>query len=231
VWSGRMTAAAAVLVALMPAGALGKQAVDIELVLAVDVSGSVDGDEQLLQREGLAAAFRDPAVTEPISLLPAGVAVALVVWAGPGQQRTVVAWRRLTDRASAEDFAARVEAALPSSFDTVGYTAIGDALTWSLAELAGNDFEGRAKIDVSGDGHSNCGAYPSQVRDAAVAAGVTINGLAIVNTEPYVAEYYRTNVIGGTDAFVMTAEDYHDFAVAMRRKLPRELALGPTTMR
>src|SRR4051794_2170157 len=116
-----MTAAAAVLVALMPAGALGKQAVGIELVLAGDGSGSVDGDEQLLQREGLAAAFRDPAVTEAISLLPAGVAVALVVWAGPGQQRTVVAWRRLTDRASAEDFAVRVEAALPSSFDTVGY--------------------------------------------------------------------------------------------------------------
>jgi uncharacterized protein DUF1194 len=219
------------LAALMPTAALSRQAVDVELVLAVDMSGSVDAAEQRLQRDGLAGAFRDDAVIDAIAALPAGLAVAVVAWAGPEQQRTVVAWRRLVDRASAEDFAARVEAALPVDLGASGYTAIGDALIWSLAELAGNAFEGRPKIDVSGDGISNCGAYPSQVRDRAVASGVTINGLAVLNESSYVAEFYRTNVIGGPGAFVVTADDYRDFVEAVRLKLLRELAPGPTVSR
>jgi hypothetical protein len=226
---GKASLAAIVAVAatLTPSAARGEP-VDIELVLAVDVSGSVDGAELALQREGLAAAFRDPEVIDAITALPRGVAVALVVWAGV--QRTAIAWRWLTDRASAEDFAARVEAALPPTFVAGGNTAIGDALIWSLAELAGNAFDGRAKIDVSGDGRSNSGAYPSQVRDAAVRAGVTINGLAILNEQPNVAEFYRTNVIGGPGAFVMAANDYLNFGEALRRKLIRELAPGPVAV-
>lgn len=224
-----LAAIAAVAAALAPAAARGGERVDIELVLAVDVSGSVDGAERALQRVGLAAAFRDPEVIDVITALPRGVAVALVVWAGV--QETAVAWRRLTDRASTEDFAARVEAALPATFSAGGNTAIGDALIRSLAELAGNGFDGRAKIDVSGDGRSNCGAYPSQVRDDAVRAGVTINGLAILSEQPNVAEFYRTNVIGGPGAFVMAADDYHDFGEALRRKLIRELAPGPMAAR
>jgi hypothetical protein len=223
--------AIAAMVALAPAAARGSQSVDVELVLAVDLSGSVDDAEQGLQREGLVAAFRDPEVVGAIAALPEGVAVALVGWAGAGQVRTLVAWRWLTDRTSAEDFAARVGAALPVAFGPGGKTAIGDALTWSLAELAGNRFAGRAKIDVSGDGHNTDGAYPGPVRDAAVALGVTINGLAIVNDEPYLANYYRKNVVGGPGAFVMTADDYRAFGEAIRRKLLRELAPGPTAMR
>ncbi|HWL68271.1 MAG TPA: DUF1194 domain-containing protein [Geminicoccus sp.] len=219
------------LAASVPTVALGRQAVSIELVLAVDVSGSVDAAEQRLQRDGLARAFRDDAVIDAIAALPDGLAVAVVAWAGPGQQRTAVAWHRLVDQASAEDFAARLEAALPVDLGTSGYTALGDALIWSLAELAGNAFEGHPKIDVSGDGISNCGAYPSQVRDRALASGVTINGLAIVNENSYVPEFYRTNVIGGTGAFVVTADDYRDFAQAVRLKLLRELAPGPTVLR
>ena len=163
-------------------------------MLAVDVSRSVDSAEQPLQREGLAAAFRDPAVIEAITALPPGVAAALVVWAGV--QETAVGWRRLTDRASAEDFAARVEAALPASFGGRQYRhrRRTDPV---LGELAGNGFEGRAKIDVSGDGHSNSGAYPGQVRDAAVRAGVTINGLAILNDQPNLAESYRRTSSAG----------------------------------
>ena len=164
---------------------------------------------------------------DAITALPRGVAVALVVWAGV--QETAVAWRRLTDRASAEDFAARVEAALPSAL-AGGNTALGDALIRSLEELAGNGFDGRAKIDVSGDGRSNSGAFPGQVRDGAVRAGVTINGLAIPNEQPNLAEFYRMNVIGGPGAFVMTADDYHDFGEALRRKLIRELAPGPVAV-
>jgi hypothetical protein len=136
---------------------LAARQVDIELVLAVDVSGSVDAGEQELQRMGLVAAFRDPAVIEAIKALPGGRGAS-------------------------------------------GHTAIGDALIWSLRELAGNRFDGQARIDISGDGHSNCGEYPQLVRDRAVAAGVAINGLAIVNEEPYLAEFYRRSVIGGAGA-------------------------------
>ena len=223
-----LAAIAAVAAALAPSAARAGEPVDIELVLAVDVSSSVDGAELALQRAGLAAAFRDPELIDAITALPRGVAVALVVWAGV--QETAVAWRRLTDRASAEDFAARVEAALPAAFGAGGNTAIGDALIRSLEELAGNGFDGRAKIDVSGDGRSNSGASPSQVRDGAVRAGVTINGLAILNEQPNLAEFYRMNVIGGPGAFVMTADDYHDFGEALRRKLIRELAPGPVAV-
>jgi len=117
-----LAAIAAVAAALAPSAARAGEPVDIELVLAVDVSGSVDGAELALQREGLAAAFRDPEVIDAITALPRGVGVALVVWAGV--QETAVAWRRLTDSASAEDFAARVEAALPSGVQAL-------ALAWT----------------------------------------------------------------------------------------------------
>jgi Protein of unknown function (DUF1194) len=218
--------AAAVVAALAPAAAArGGERVDVELVLAVDVSGSVDAAELALQRTGLAAAFRDPELADAVAALPRGVAAALVAWAGVPD--TVVGWRRLTDRASATDFAARIEAALPVAFGRGGNTALGDALARSLAELAGNSFDGQAKIDVSGDGRSNSGAQPGPVRDAAVRAGVTINGLAILNEQPNVAEFYRTDVIGGPGAFVVSADDYRDFGEAIRRKLLRELAPGP----
>ena len=162
-----LAAIAAVAAALAPSAACAGEPVDIELVLAVDVSGSVDGAELALQREGLAAAFRDPEVTDAITALPRGVGVALVVWAGV--QETAVAWRRLTDRASAEDFAARVEAALPATFGTGGNTAIGDALIRSLEELAGNGFGGRARSTSPGTGAAT--AAPSPVRCATAPCG------------------------------------------------------------
>jgi hypothetical protein len=227
--NGKVGLAIAAVAALAPPAAIAKENVDLELVLAVDVSGSVDATEQALQRHGLVAAFRDPEVSEAIAALPQGLAVALVAWAGAGQQQTPVGWRRLTDRASAEDFAARVDAALAVPFGP-GKTAIGGALAWSLAELAGNGFDGRAKIDVSGDGF-NDGAPPGPVRDAAVASGITINGLAITSDEPYLADYYQRNVAGGPGSFVVIASDYRAFGAAIRRKLLRELVPGPTAAR
>jgi Protein of unknown function (DUF1194) len=217
---------AAGLASLSPV-AWAAQPVDVELVLAVDVSGSVSSGEQELQRTGIARAFRDPEVIAAIRALPSGLATAVVAFAGAAQCRTVVDWRFLADRASVEGFAD----AFPVAFDYAHKTAIGDALAWSLDELARNVFQGRAKIDVSGDGHTTDGAYPGPLRDAAVAAGVTINGLAILNEEPYLEEYYRRNVVGGLGAFVMTADDYDTFGEAIRRKLLRELAPGPTAAR
>lgn len=223
----------AIVIGLAPLSppAWATQPVDIELVLAVDLSGSVDGAEQALQRDGLVAAFRDAAVVDAISALTGGAAMALVGWAGAGQERTLVPWCHLSGRASAADFADRIAAALPAQFDGPAKTAIGDALAWSLVELVGNAFAGRRVIDLAGDGRSTDGAYPGPERDKSVAMGVTINGLVILNEEPYLDEYYRRTVIGGPGAFVMSIADYGDFAEAIRRKLLRELVSGPTASR
>src|SRR3954464_10628498 len=198
-----LAGAAALLLATQAAH--GGEPVDIELVLAVDVSGSVSAGEQELQRTGIARAFRAPEVIAAIRALPSGLAAAVVAFAGAAQCRTVVEWRLLADRPSAEGFADTVADAFPVAFDYTHKTAIGDALAWSLDELSRNSFQGLARIDVSGDGHTTNGAYPGPGRDA---AGVTINGLALVNEEPYLEDYYRRNVAGGPGAFVMTADDY-----------------------
>jgi hypothetical protein len=211
--------------------AIAETGADIELVLAVDVSGSVDKAEQELERTGLVLAFQDRQVIEAIQALPHGVAVAVVAFAGAKQTRTVVAWHHLTHPATIAVFADRIAAAFPVAFEHCGLTAIGDAVAWSLEELAANGFGGLRKVDVSGDGSNSDGEDPASVRDRAVAAGVTINGLAILNEETFLADYYRRAVIGGPGAFVLTASDYESFAEAIRLKLLRELAPGPTALR
>jgi hypothetical protein len=208
--------------------AAAAEAVDIELVLAVDRSISVDGPELDLQRQGLAAAFRDPAVIEAIRLNSQGVAVSVMLWAGVDQHETVVDWSRLTDAGTAARFADAIDAALRLGPTFGGKTALGDALWFALRSLAGNRYDGALrKVDVSGDGRANEGLRPEPVRDAAVLSGVTINGLAIINDDQNLEEYYRTHVIGGPGAFVMVAADYADFVEAIRRKLLRELTPAP----
>ena len=205
------------------------QPVDIELVLAVDVSISVDGSELDLQRQGYADAFRAPDVIAAIAANAGGVAVSIVQWAGQGQQRTAVDWTLLTDADSSLRFAVTIDSALGVDPEFQGKTAIGDAVHYGLRSLDANGFEGlRRKIDVSGDGHANEGFKPERVRDFAVLSGVTVNGLAIVNDEPYLEDYYRRHVIGGPGAFVMAAADYQDFVEAIRRKLLRELSPAET---
>lgn len=217
--------------ALLPAAAAAEQPVDLELVLATDVSGSVDAGEQELERTGLARAFRDRAVIEAIEALPQGLAVAVVAFAGAGQTRTVVSWQRLNGPGQIAAFADRIATAFPVVFEYAHKTAIGDAIEWSRRELATNGYRGRAKIDVSGDGQSSDGEYPGPARDRAIAAGIVVSGLAILNEEPYLDEYYRRTVVGGPGAFVMTATDYSSFAEALRRKLLQELSPAPTVSR
>ena len=228
-WVHRHLLPAAVI--LMPAVAAAEQPVDVELVLAVDVSGSVDADEQALERTGLVQALQDQGVIEAISRLPLGLAVAVVAFAGAGQTRTIVPWRRLTDDGQIAGFAAEIAGAFPVVFEYAHKTAIGDAIDWSRQELMGNGYRGRPEIDVVGDGESSDGEYPGPARDRAVAVGITINGLAILNEEPYLDEYYRRTVIGGPGAFVLTTVDYESFALAMRRKLLQEIAPGPSAAR
>ena len=213
---------------LLSLHAVAEEAVDLELVLAVDVSGSVDAGEQELQRTGLVRAFQDGEVIGAIGALPHGIAVAVVAFAGAGQVRTVVRWQHLTRPSKVAAFAERLAAALPVVFPYSKNTAIGDAIVWSTQELGTNHFDGSAKIDVSGDGRSTGGEYPGPARDRATAVGITINGLAILNEEPYLDDYYRRTVIGGPGAFVLDAADYGSFAEAIRLKLLRELA--PNTL-
>jgi len=204
------------------APAAAQEAVDLELVLAIDASGSVDISEFELQKEGLARAFRDPEVIAALeAYAPAGIAVALMQWSGRHQQKLVVDWTRLNDQASAHAFADAIEA---TGRWILGETAVADALAAGVELLERNRFAGaRRTIDISGDGPTNSGGDPDPVRDAAVAAGITINGLAILNEISTLDVYYNEHVIGGPDAFLLIAKDYQDFARAIRQKLQREI--------
>jgi hypothetical protein len=198
--------------------------VDLELVLAVDASSSVSASEFELQIQGLAQAFRDPRILQAIRATgELGVAVSLVQWSDHRKQFLAVDWTLVVDPDGAIAFADKV--ADTPRFVIGGGTAIGDVLNFAMRLLDGNDFEGRRRvIDVSGDGRANQGAEPARLRDQAVALGITINGLAILNEDSTVADYYRDQVIGGDGAFVVTANDYESYAQAILTKLLREIA-------
>lgn len=217
-----------------PAHAQGDGAVDLLLVLAADASGSIDQEEFRLQREGYANAFRDDRVIRAMTDGPAGaIAVAFVEWGSPGGAATVVPWMRIAGRDSGAAFAAALIAA-DRSFQS--FNAIGDALVQSAALIAASPFRAtRSVIDLSGDGPDMRSRVPAPAaRSAAVAAGITINALAIgprqVGGLP-LDEVYRRDVIGGPGAFVVPAESRSAFAAALFNKLIREVAgpaAGPT---
>jgi hypothetical protein len=200
--------------------------VDIALCLAMDVSASVSFEEFGLMAGGTAAAFRDASVLAAATGGPRrAAAVALLLWSGPGQQDLAIGWTRIADPAGAEALAQAIESAprLPRP----GATALGEGMAAGLATLARCPAEAtRYVMDVSGDGRHNQGRDPAPVRDLAVAAGITINGLAILNEEPDLLDHYEAEVIGGPGAFAMECVDYIDFADAILRKLRRELGGG-----
>src|SRR5258708_29572612 len=157
--------------------------VDLELVLAVDVSRSIDADEFELQRQGYARAIVNPSVLGAIQSGAIGsIAVTYVEWSGADQQKTVVDWTLIRDPATAQDFAAAILAA-PRSF--AAYTSISGAIDYSVRLFETNRYEGsRQVIDISGDGSNNSGRPVWLARDAAIEGGITINGLAIINDPP-----------------------------------------------
>lgn len=203
-----------------------KRPVDLELVLAVDASGSVDFNEFSLQMEGLIRAFRDPAVVAAIhGTGPNGIAVTVMQWSSAGEQRQMVPWTRLHDAASAHAFSAEIAAQNSRQFNDS--TGIGTALRYAERLIRRNRFEGRRKsIDISGDGVNNSGIPPDIVRDLVIAAGVTINGLAILNEQPQLHRYFASDVIGGAGAFVMTVDSYAGIIEATRAKLLREISIN-----
>ncbi|HEY7246449.1 MAG TPA: DUF1194 domain-containing protein [Xanthobacteraceae bacterium] len=206
----------------VPATAQG--GVDLQLVLAVDASGSVDQYRFELQKRGYAAAFRHPAVLAAIRSGPSqAIAATVLQWTGPTLHRLVVEWSRVGDEQSASSLAAAIEAAPRQLFG--GGTSISGAIDYGSTLFAGSVFPARRRvIDISGDGSNNRGRAVSLARDEAVAAGIGINGLPILALEPDLDRYYYENVIGGPGAFVIAARSYEAFAEAILKKLITEIA-------
>jgi len=231
-----LTVAGALL--LLATGAAGQGSrpvpVDLQLVLAIDISGSIDEEEAQLQRQGYIDAITDPEIIRAIKGGMLGrIAVTYLEWAGEGYQRTVVDWALIDGEASARAFAARLTEAPVGNGP---WTSISDAIDFSAGRFSGNGFEGtRRIIDISGDGPNNSGGPVVAARDAAVARGITINGLPIMNDRPTFGRmpmpnldlYYRNCVIGGRGAFIVVAENFRAFARAIRRKMILEIAHAP----
>lgn len=225
------TVPAALAIALqLSAGSLraqGMTRVDLELVLAVDTSGSVNTSEFELQVEGLVQAFRDPAVIAAIigTSAAGGVAATVVHWSSVNDQEQIVPWTQLTDIVSAHAFAAAIAANRERSFSDS--TGIGGVLQYAERLIRRNRFAGRRKsIDVSGDGSNNSGIPPGLVRNMVVDEGITVNGLTILTDEPFLHHYFAENVIGGAGAFVVTVSGYADIVVGTRNKLLREISIN-----
>lgn len=227
---GGLGGVAATVIALAAAGtaAMGPVAaagptVDLALVLALDSSASVDAREFAQQLEGLAAAFRDPEVARAITDGPAQrIAVTVIEWAGAAQQVVAVPWTVVGDQAGAEAVASRIETIERGILS--GATSIAGALAFGSATLAAAPVVAtRRVIDLSGDGRNNQGRNIEDVRRSALAQGITINGLAILNEHPTLHHYFQDRVVGGADAFVEVADDYSAYVAAMRRKLLREI--------
>ncbi len=212
-----------------PAGALP---VDLELLFGVDVSGSIDEEEARLQRQGYIAAFRHPLIMDAIrSGFLGRIAVSYYEWAGFGHMKIIAGWTLIDGRESALAFADKLTEIPPQ---TARRTAISEAIEFAIGYFDDNEFAGKRRVvDISGDGPNNWGRLVTGARDEAVAAGITINGLPIVNDRlspfgwPTISNldlYYRDCVIGGRGAFMVVANDFNDFAAAVLKKLVLEIA-------
>lgn len=228
-----LVAATLTLVLAAAAGArAAERAVDLELVLAADISRSMDLDEAALQRQGYAHAIRHPAIVDAIRAGALGrIAVTYMHWAGAGVQRVVVGWTEVSGADSADAFARAVEA---SGLEIATRTSISGAILHAAELFEGNGFRGRRRIiDVSGDGPNNSGLRVDEARARVVARRITINGLPIISNRPNPSGYpvladldlyYADCVIGGPAAFMVVAQGFDDFARAIRRKMLLEIA-------
>ncbi|MCX8509696.1 MAG: DUF1194 domain-containing protein [Rhodobacteraceae bacterium] len=207
---------AAGLAALVPLRAAG---CDLALLLAIDISGSVDDGEYQLQVEGTAKALEYPEVAA--ALLNAEVALSVVQWSSVGMQKLVQPWRRMESAAALAAFA-RAARAQERAFGKAD-TAVGDALAFSVAQFATVPDCRRRVIDISGDGVQNAGGALAPSRALAIRAGISINAIAIEGMGLTISEFYRRNVItkGG---FVVTATGHTDYPRVLRMKILREVA-------
>jgi hypothetical protein len=228
----------ALVAALQSPCAHADEAVDLLLVLAADVSRSIDQPKFMLQRQGYAAALSDPRVLAAIQGGTRGrIALCLIEWSGSSAQKLVIDWTAIGDAGTAQQFGDKILKA-PRSF--ADRTSISGGIDFALKQFDRAPYEGgRRVIDVSGDGTNNSGRDVVNARDDAVAAGITINGLVILSerampwnpehTHPPggLEKYYRDNVIGGPGAFAMTAENFNSFGQTIITKLIAEIAQAP----
>lgn len=221
----KISAVIAIASCLLPAHVPAKaQPVAIELVLAVDTSASVDDPEYALQMRGIASALESSEIIRAIGQHKNGVAIALLQWSGGLLGNIAVDWTVVSSEASVRSLASRIVQAPRAN--TGNFTAISTAINRSVQMLENNAQVGDyRRIDISGDGRNNSGQDPLEARRAAIARGITINGLAILDGDASLAAYYRANVTGGPGSFVISADDFDDFAKAMKRKLGRELSI------
>ncbi|MBI4365211.1 MAG: DUF1194 domain-containing protein [Deltaproteobacteria bacterium] len=220
---------------VLSAAARAAEPVDLLLVLAADVSRSVDSEKFKLQREGYAAALSDRRVLEAIG---AGrnrrIAVLFLEWSGLGNQKVVIDWTPIDGLKAAQEFGTRL---LESPRSFADRTSISGGIDFSVAQIARAPFTAeRHTIDVSGDGTNNAGRDVTRARDEALALGITINGLVILSERPLpwnpehtnppggLANYYRGNVTGGPGSFVLEAKDFGSFGQAIVKKMIAEIA-------
>jgi hypothetical protein len=233
-------AALILLVLVLPAvPRAAAETVDLQLVLAADVSRSIDDDEFKLQRQGYANAFRDPRVLRAIRSGQFGrIAVCYLEWSGPESMAVIADWAVIGDEESAAAFSDTIAV---SQRPFANRTAIGAAIDFARSQFLRSRVESQRRvIDVSGDGTNTNGREPAPARDDALAAGITINGLVILSPEPMpwnpyhthppggLDNYYRENVAGGPGAFVLVVEDFNSFAYAVVNKLIKEIAAADT---
>jgi Protein of unknown function (DUF1194) len=222
----RRTVAAGAFAALLAgsSAARAEDQVDLQLVLAVDASGSVNMYRFDLQKKGYAQAFRNPRILAAIrSGISQAIAVTMHQWTGPRLQVHVVPWMVVKDEASAEALATTIEKTPRRLFS--GGTSISGAIDYSRLILAQSPFTAtRRTIDVSGDGPNNIGRPAQLARDEAVRDGITINGLPILAVEPFLDTYYFENVIGGPGAVMVPCDSYESFGEAILKKLIIEIA-------
>jgi Protein of unknown function (DUF1194) len=226
----------AVLAAIVFVGpAIAAEQVDLLLVLASDVSRSVDAAKFKLQRDGYVAAISNPRVIEAIKSGPHGrIAICFIEWSGVGAQKVVIDWMMIDGAKAAQDFAGQLDEAQRSFADR---TSISGGIDFAMTQLEHAPFQAtRRTIDVSGDGTNNSGRDVTAARDEALAQGVTINGLVILSEQPLswnadhtnppggLDAYYRNNVTGGPNSFVMVAENFNTFGQAILNKLVAEVA-------
>lgn len=209
----------------------GKVAVDLALVLAVDSSMSVDPTEATTQRAGYIRALRDKRVADAVRGGPIGrVAICYVEWSSPYQQAVIIPWRVISDAAGAKKFADDLES-IP--YKPGSTTSISGGIDFSVKQFKSMDFEpSRKVIDVSGDGYSDYGRPLTESRDEAVAAGITINGLAVMaergqgrmSAPDDLDTYYRDNVIGGPGSFYLAVHTLDDFSRSILQKMVMEIS-------
>ena len=226
----RLTALSAALLLVAVGTARAEPEVDLQLILAIDSSASIDAQEFDLQMAGIAAAFRDDEVVEAIQSGPLGrIAVAAIFWAEASYPIDATPWYDVDDVASSAAFARAIER-WPRRVE--GGTGIGSAIFTGVKMLEESRYiSPRQVIDISGDGRETTmrefRITPNLARNMAAGRGITVNGLAIINDEPDLEAYYRHEVIGGPGAFVEVAHSIADFARAMRVKLLREIEHRP----